>query len=579
MPNYSQDDRPLVATTPLGKDVLLLTAFRGQEEISRLFCFELELLAELNSEVPFEDVVGQDVTVELELLNQDTRYFNGIVKRFCQGRREERFVHYRAELVPKAWLLTKTVRNRIFQHLTIPDILQQAFAGYAVEYDLLGSYHPRDYCVQYQESDFQFVSRLMEEEGIYYFFRHTDGGHTMVLTDVPNKHPGVPGQSAVIYETVTSTADIEEMRITSWEKSQELRSGEVTLWDHCFELPGKHLEASEHTIDTIKVGKITHKLHLGTDRLEIYEYPGRYAQRFDGVDAGGAARPEELQDVFKDKDRTVRIRMEEEEANALSIAGTSNCGQFVAGHRFDLQRHHDADDRYLLTRVDHNARLNGYATGESHGFTYENKFWCIPAALAYRPQRVTPRPVIAGVQTATVVGPSGAEIFCDKYGRIKVQFHWDREGKNDGCSSCWLRVAQVWAGRRWGAFFWPRIGHEVVVTFEEGDPDQPLVIGSVYNAENMPPLSLPTANMYAGIKSHSLRGEASANFNSIIFVDKEGQEHMALQSERHMVVNAEYDVDFRAGRHHAHRIPGVHITTVGSFPGGGGSGGGPKGNE
>ena len=199
-------------------------------------------------------------------------------------------------------------------------------------------------------------------------------------------------------------------------------------------------------------------------------------------------------------------------------------------------------------------------------------------ALPYRPQRVTRKPVIAGVQTATVVGPPGQEIFCDKYGRVKVQFHWDREGKKNADSSCWLRVAQVWAGNGWGAFFWPRVGHEVVVTFEEGDPDQPLIVGSVYNAENMPPFGLPKLSAFGGFKSCSVAGSPSKNYNGLLFVDAASHEHLVIHSERHMVIYAEYDRTYRVGRHQAERVPGARTVTVGGLPIGGGSGGGPNKN-
>jgi type VI secretion system secreted protein VgrG len=430
-------------------------------------------------------------------------------------------VHFRAELVPKLWLLTKKVRSRIFQHLPVPDILRQMFSGLDVTYEISGTYYQRDYCVQYRESDFDFASRLMEEEGIYYFFKHGEATHQMVVTDVPNQHPDVSGQSNVIYEEVFGGVR-KEMRITAWEKSQELRSGEYTLWDHCFQIPGKHLEAKKKTIDSIVVGEVTHKLSVGgNDKLEIYDFPGGYAQRFDGVDRSGGARPQDLKNIFPDSERTVEVRMEQEEASSLEIGGASNCGQFVAGHKFTLERHFDGNGRYLLSCVEHEARLDGnYRSNDALGFSYINRFTCIPVALPYRPQRVTRKPVIAGVQTATVVGPPGEEIFCDKYGRVKVQFHWDREGKKDANSSCWIRVAQAWAGKGWGAFFWPRIGHEVVVVFEEGDPDQPLIVGSVYNAQNMPPFELPQRNNLTGFKSASVRGAPDKNFNGIVFDDK-----------------------------------------------------------
>jgi type VI secretion system secreted protein VgrG len=577
MPAYTQAERPLSVTTPLGKDVLLVTGLRGHEAISQLFNFHIDLMAELTTEVHFDQILGQNVTLEMRLLDGSMRYFNGVVKRFSQGGRDENFVKYSAEVVPKLWFLTRNVRSRIFQHLTIPAILQQVLAGLDVVYEMSGTYYERDYCVQYRESDFAFASRLMEEEGIYYFFKHSDGSHQLVVTDIPSKHPTVPGPATAIYEEVAGEVR-EDMRVTTWEKSQELRSGECTLWDQCFELPGNPLEAKETTIDSVAVGKVVHKLKVGgNDSLELYDYPGGYAQRFDGINRAGGPRPSDILHIFEDRARTIRIRMEQEESCGLEIAGKSDCGHFTSGHEFTLDRHFDANAKYLLTRVEHDATQGDYHSAQGEQFTYHNRFTCIPSALRYRPARLTPKPAITGVQTALVVGPPGEEIFVDKYGRIKVQFPWDREGKKDINSSCWLRVAQVWAGNRWGAFFWPRIGHEVVVAFEDGDPDRPIVVGSVYNAANMPPLGLPLAKEFGGIKSESVRGSAGENYNSVVFVDVKGQEHLAIHSERHMILYAEFDVAQRSGRHHRQWVPSTHVTSVGSLPGSGGSGGGGSG--
>jgi len=578
MKTYTQAGRPMSVSTPLGEDSLLLTAVTGHEAISQLFCFRLDLLAETKTEIAFDRVVGQSVTVKMELPDGEVRYFHGLVKRFAQGARDETFVKFRAEVAPQLWLLTKKVRSRIFQHMAVPEILRQVFAGLHVSYDLSATYYPRDYCVQYRESDFHFASRIMEEEGIYYFFKHFDGRHEMVVTDAASQHPSVPGETTAVYEELSGSTH-EDRRITSWEKSQELRSGEYSLGDYCFEMPDTDLQCHEKPVASIPVGKTTHKLALaGNDQLEIYEYPGGYAQRFDGIDRNGAARPEDLRHIFEDRDRTVKVRMEEEQAASVEIEGAGNCGQFVAGHKFALKDHFDGNGQYLLTRVEHEARQSGYRSDEAAEFHYSNRFTCIPVALRYRPRREARKPTIASVQTATVTGPTGQEIFCDAYGRVKVQFHWDRDGKKDADSSCWVRVAQIWAGKRWGAFFWPRIGHEVVVAFEDGDPDQPLIVGSVYNADNMPPMVLPVTNMLCGIKSASLRGKANENFNSIVFVDLKGQEHLAIQSERHMVLNAEFDVRHEVGRHHFERVPSAHMTTVGNIPGGG-SGGGPADEE
>jgi type VI secretion system secreted protein VgrG len=567
MPTYGQADRPIAITTPLGKDVLLLNGFRGHETISQLFHFQLDLLAESTTDIKFDKILGQSATVEMRLVNDAQRHINGIVKRFSQGGRTDAdFIHYSAELVPKVWLLTKSVRSRIFQHLSIPDILKKVFAGFDVTYEIATVFKARDYCVQYRESDFDFASRLMEEEGIYYFFKHTAGGHQLVVTD--HSAPVIPGQSTVVYEELQGGVR-EDVRILGWEKSQELRAGECTLWDHSFELPTKNLEARQKTVESVTVGKVTHKLKAGgNENLEIYDYPGGYAQRFDGTDKGGSPQPAEIQNIFEDSTRTVKIRMEQETVAALDIRGKSNCGQFNAGHKFTLTRHFNADGQYLLTRLEHDAQLGGnYRSDAVLPFRYENQFTCIPAALRYRPQRLTRRPAIAGIQTAMVVGPAGEEVFVDRYGRVKVQFYWDREGKKDPQSSCWLRVAQIWAGKGWGGFFWPRIGHEVVVSFEEGDPDQPLIVGSVYNGDNPPPFQLPAMKNFAGIKSASVHGNARENYNGVVFVDEKGKEHLAIHSERHLVFNAEYDTSYTSGRHIGQRVPGARTTTVGRLPG------------
>ena len=575
MSDYTQGDRELSITTPLGKDFLLITSLSGFEAISELFSFRLELLAELATKIQFDKVVGQKATVEMRLATGEKRYFDGIIKRLSQGKRDEDFVYYRAELVPKLWLLTKKVRSRIFQQMTVPDILNKVFAGFEVTYKLSATYYNRDYCVQYRESDFAFASRLMEEEGIYYFFDHSSDKHQLMVFDDPKQHPAVSGQVNVTYDEVAG-GHRGDLRIYSWEKTQEVCSGEYTLWDHCFEQPSKNLEAKDKTIGSVTVGKVTHNLKVGgNDQLEIYDFPGGYAQRFDGITRSGGDQSHSLNDMYRDKDRTVRIRMEQEEIGSIGISGAGNCGYFSPGHRFTLERHFDADGAYLLTRVQHEARVTGnYRSSEALAFAYENSFSCVPLELPYRPSRLIPRPVIVGHQTATVVGPKGEEIFCDKYGRVKVQFHWDREGKKDGDSSCWVRVSQVWAGKGWGAFFWPRVGHEVVVAFEEGDPDQPLVIGSVYNAENMPWFGLPTNKMLCGFKSASFSGTAGQNYNGVIFNDQQGREHLSLHSERNLSLNSENDKMVHSGRHKGERVAVANVLTVGKLLPSGGSGGG-----
>jgi type VI secretion system secreted protein VgrG len=558
---YTQANRAMELTTPLGPDVLLLAGLTGREGISQLFQLQLDLLAENGREVAFDKLLGQPVAVRLALGGGKHRYFHGIVSRFSQGMRDETFTSFRAEVVPRLWLLTRRVQSRIFQHLSVPEILKKVLNGLDVSYEILGTHHPRDYCVQYCESDFAFASRLMEEEGIFYFFKHTAKGHQLVVANTPNSHPDLPEQSKIVFEEKQGGTRA-RCRITEWEKVQELRSGKVTLWDHCFELPHKHLEAGRTIVDSVPVGKVNHKFKVGgNEQLEIYDYPGGYAQRFDGINRGGGERPADLQKIYEDNQRTAVIRVQQEALAGLIIQGAGYCRQFVSGHKFTLARHFDADGQYLITGVEHKAQLGGgFRSGDGAPVVYQNRFTCLPVALPFRPPQVTSKPRVLGTQTAVVVGPAGEEIFTDKYGRVKVQFHWDRQGKNDADSSCWVRVSQVWAGKRWGASFFPRVGQEVVVAFQEGDPDQPLVIGSVYNAEQLPPYlgSGPDANhrhdpKVSGIKSCTTAG--GQGFNELRFDDSRGKEQVFLHAQRNL--------DVRVGADQMNTVAGSYHLRVG----------------
>lgn len=540
MNSYTQDKRPLAIQTPLGKDKLLLVGIAGHEAISQLFQFQLEALAENKNEIAFEKLLGQSVTVELEAASSGKRYFNGIVSKAIEGAQDRIFTEYTLEIVPKFWLLTRKTHSRIFQHIDVPDILKKVFDGLDVTYDLQGSFQARDYCVQYRETDFNFASRLMEEEGIYYFFKHSAGNHQMVVANTPEGHADVPISTTAIFEGVEG-GERDEDRVFTWVKTQELRSGKYTLWDHCFELPHKHLDADKTIIDSVAAGSVNHKLNVANNqKLKIYDFPGEYAQRFDGINGGGGEQPEELQKIFEDNQRTVGIRMEEEAASSLLIQGASGCRQFTSGHKFNIQRHFNADGSYVLISVRHAGREDSYRTA-GEDFSYSNAFTCIPFELPYRPGRISAKPVVPGTQTAVVVGPSGEEIFTDKYGRVKVQFHWDRDGKNDSDSSCWVRVATSWAGKQWGSIYIPRIGQEVVVDFLEGDPDQPIIVGSVYNADMMPPYTLPKEKTKSTVKSRSTLNGGTSNWNEIRLEDKKGNEQIFINAEKDLDLRVEND--------------------------------------
>jgi type VI secretion system secreted protein VgrG len=563
-----QTHRAMAVSTPLGPDALLLTGFSGHEGLSQLFRFHLDVLAPVAEakKLRFDQLLGQRLTVRLELPGgKQQRYFDGLCSRVSQGESDQELARFRLEMVPKCWLWTKRARSRTFQHKNVPDILKEVLAGLKVRFDLRFTYHPRDFCVQYRETDFNFASRLMEEEGIYYYFTHPDKGgeHEMVVADTAAGHAPLPGRPTLLYKNLTHAAAHEEDIVYDWGKTQELASNKHTLWDHCFELPHLSLEAVRPITPSVKVGGTTHGLKAGNHGdLEIYDWPGEYAQRFDGIHKGGGDRKEDLEKIYQDKDRTVLVRMQQDAAASLVIHGASNCRHLVAGHRFTLTtlpgdglaEPLKPQGDYVLTGITHSAQQGGsYRAGDGHGFEYHNNFTCIPHDLPFRPARKTPKPVVPGTQSAVVVGPRGEEIFTDKYGRVKVQFHWDRERKRNADSSCWVRVATAWAGKQWGALHIPRVGQEVLVDFLEGDPDQPVIVGSVFNAEQMPAYKLPDEKTKSYIKTNSSPG--GVGFNEIRFEDKKGKEQIFIHAERNQDVRVKHDCMERV-LHDRHLIVG-----------------------
>lgn len=522
MGSYTQDGRLFQIDTPLGKDALLLKGFSGTEGISRLFRFELDLLSE-DPSISFADIIGKNVTVSLKQADGTYRYLNGFISRFAQTATEEVFTSYEAEMVPWLWFLTRNANCRIFQNKTIPDIIKQVFddLGFNNYTDSLqGSYDTQEYCVQYRESDFNFVSRLMEEYGIFYFFRHEQGNHTLVMGDDPSAHADCPGQSSLRYTSVAGGA-LDEDVITGWRAVQELRTGKYTLTDYNFTTPSTSLLVNEPTIHNVG----------GNDKYETYDYPGEHLNK-------GAGQS------------LAKVRMQEEEAGHYIAHGTSEARALVSGYKFTLKEHSRADTNgdYILTELHHSARTEAYGTsGSAEEDNYSNSFACIPSSVPYRPVRATPRPVVQGLQPAVVVGPDGEEIYTDKYGRVKVQFFWDRLGENDENSTCWVRVSQAWAGKNWGALFLPRIGQEVIIDFLEGNPDQPLIVGRVYNAEQMPPATLPDKQNISGFRTHSTKNGGDHDANVLTFDDTKGSEVFYMRAQKDKAVRVENNDDLKVG--------------------------------
>jgi type VI secretion system secreted protein VgrG len=530
-----EGNRYLYLTTPLGEDKLLLSGFTGEEGLNKLFQFELELLADNATSVDFEKLIGQKVSFGIQGTRQIARDMHGIVIELSQGKRDFNLTEFKMTIVPEVWKLTRKFRSRIFQHITIPELLKKIFEGFDVAYELQGTYELREYVTQYQESDFAFASRLMEEEGIFYLFKFTRGNHKLLIADTSQSHPDIPGDSKLIFETIEG-GERDEERISQWRKAQMWDSGKYTLWDHKFELPHKHLEAEKIVKETVQVGKVSHKLKLaGNESLEVLEHPGRYALRFDGIDKGGSPDPSDLQKIFQDNKRTTDLRMQLTESGMIAMEAVSNCRQITAGHKFNMQRHFNGDGQYVITGVSHDAGEGGFRSQgpTDEGDHYGNTFSAQPFELPYRPTRDTARPTIGGPVTAVVVGPAGEEIFTDPYGRVKVKFMWDPAADSTD-TSCWARVATAWAGQNWGSIHIPRIGQEVIVAFENGDPDHPLVMGSVYNPDQMPPYPLPDHKTVSTTKSRSSKHGTKDNYNELRFEDLMGKEQVFFQAERDM---------------------------------------------
>ncbi len=538
MPNITQENRLLKLTTPLGEDKLLIRSIDGMEGISQLFSYRIDAFAPNEEAIDFSRLIGQPACVRVNMVHGDageiTRAFHGIIQTATRGARGDFNTGYSFQLVPQLWVLTRVTQSRIFQQKTVTDILKAVIGNIPAAWETQGTYEPRDYCVQYRESDFDFLSRLMEEEGIFYYFRHTEDGHTIVFADSAQTHVAIPHAPTLYYDPYTGGVDEAEI-IYAWEKTQSLRSGKTTLWDHSFELPHKNLEAQDLITETLQVGDIVHKLKVGSnDTFELYDYPGGYAERFDGVSPSGGEQASELQKIFEDNKRTTKIRMQQEAVNSISSTGYTAFLGVTAGFKFALERHYEDNDTYVITRISFSIPQGGnYNSGDTYdGPPPEAVINCIPLALPFRPQRVSPKPVIYGTQTAVVVGPSGEEIFTDKYARIKVQFLWDRAAKYDGTSSCWVRCAMPWAGKNFGFTSIPRVGQEVVIAFEEGNPDQPICVGSVYNADMMPSYTLPDNKTMSTFKSRSSPG--GGGFNELRFEDKKDAEQVFFQAQKDM---------------------------------------------
>jgi type VI secretion system secreted protein VgrG len=537
----SHDSRSFELQTPAGKDVLLLKSMHGVEAMSQPFRWSLDLLSEKNDIEP-DDILGKTVTIGMDLPNGKSRYFHGYVTEFSLGGWSQKYNQYRAIVRPWYWLLTRTADCKIFQEKTVPQIFEEVVKQYGFtdyQLKLSGTYEPWEYCVQYRETDFNFLSRLLEQEGIYYFFLHEADKHTMVLADAPSQHTKLPGYEKVPYYPPGGTdTQRERDHLEAWVWTKSVQPGSFATTDFDFEKPRKSLS-----------GTSTIERKHSQAGYEIFDYPAELSKL-----------------ESSQTELTAKIRIEELQASYLIAHGHGTAAGLGTGFRFELGNYprKDLNIEYLITQGTYTLTVDSYETGTPSGAEFAVAIEAIDAQTTFRPERRTPKPVVQGAQTAIVVGKAGEEIFTDKYGRVKVQFHWDRYGKQDEKSSCWIRVAQVWAGKSWGAIHIPRIGQEVIVSFLEGDPDQPIITGRVYNGDSMPPYGLPGNATQSGIKSRSSKGGGEANFNEIRFEDKKGSEMLTVHAEKDQEVTVENDETVSIGHDRTETVGHDESITIGN---------------
>lgn len=529
-------DRAVRVTCEAGDDLFLFHRLEGSEELGRLFRYQLLLLSE-RDDIVLDDLLGKGMTIHLAVEGGHVRHFHGLVAHAAFTGNEGIYGRYEVTLVPWLWFLGRRQDCRIFQQLSVPEIVKAVFEGWPVadfEIKLDESYGTRDYCVQYRESDLDFVCRLMEDEGIYFFHRHRDGGHTLVLADGEGAHEPGPGCGTIPYFEPDTAARRERDHVFAWTARAKVRAGTATLRDFDFEKPrtdltGTGAEPKPHALAT----------------AEVYDYPGGYRELAVG-------------------DQRARVRLEELQADHARAQGEATAGGLVCGNRFELERHPRKDQNrgYLVVAAGYEVQSEAYRSViGSQGELFRCRFEVQDLAVPFRPARVTPRPRVGGPQTATVTGPAGEEIHTDKYGRVKVQFHWDRLGKRDQDSSCWVRVSQLWAGSAFGGIHIPRIGQEVIVDFLEGDPDQPIITGRVYNALLMPPYGLPANATQSGIKSNSSKGGGGSN--ELRFEDKKGAEEVWLHAQKDENIVVENDKTEKVGHDEAIGIGNDRSESVG----------------
>ncbi len=529
-----QENRLISVETPFGADALQLTEVIGKEVIGRSFLYQLTMLSEDENLDP-NKIVGKKINFSLELLNGEKSHYSGYVCHFRAaspqpvGTKKGALREYYADVVPWFWFLGKTTDCRIFQNKSIPEIISQVLAdhdnaNYSLS-KLVKSYPKHEYCVQYRETDAAFVNRLMHEAGISFYFEQSQDDHTLMLSDDKTSYQPCT-EAAVEFNSHSRAND----HIFQWEKATQFSSGKYSQRAYNFKTPSTDLTTSANGLSDISE----------TKKYEIFDYPGEYYEKSDGT-------PE------------TSVRMEEAEARENTISASSHCRSFFAGGTFKLKKYDvkaEEKKEYLITELNFHVSDKTQTNLSYADQDYSNNFSCIPKSVPFRSSHATYKPEIRGIQTAIVTGSAGDEVYIDEYGRIKVQFHWDREGKRNENSSCWIRVSQTWAGNGWGAVFHPRIGQEVIVSFIEGDPDRPLITGRVYNGEQVLPYDCPQNKTQSGIKTRSTTGGNPSTFNELRFEDKIGSEQVYIHAEKDLDTVVEHDETLSIGNNRT-KVVGV----------------------
>ncbi|MFS2222980.1 type VI secretion system Vgr family protein [Pantoea sp. B65] len=527
-------ERVIVAHTPLADDRLLFKSLSGSEQLSSLYAFDVELLS-LDHHIGLTALLGGVLTIELKNHTATPRYLTGIMSQISYSgveAHDERYALYRAILRPALWYLTQNRDFRIWQEKSVPQILTEVFNAHHIPFSnqLSWRYRQWSYCVQYQESDFDFISRLMEHEGIYYYFSHQADRQILILADGPLAHGTLPG-----YEAIPWTASEQQREgIHRWSTTGAITPALYSLDDYDFRQPrARLLEARQNPYSGAGA------------KAEVFDWPGRFNDREQG-------------------EFYARVRQQEFAAQHQQMSGSATAGGIATGYLFNLTgapRQQD-DQQYLTVSTHWSLRAAPYASGSARAGEQQVSFTVVPADINWRAPRQTRWPKTHGPQTAEVVGPEGKTIWTDQYGRVKLKFRWDRHGGSDGSSSCWVRVASSWAGWKYGAQQVPRVGEEVVVDFINGDPDRPIITGRVYNQQNMPPWELPSAATRMGFMSRS-SGGSSDNASFLFLDDAPGRESFTMHAERDMNISAENHLQLRTGGNKQEVIDGDLLVTIG----------------